>query len=169
MQSTYKHNPKEAIRMERLSLQNKFFGQGWFLKFSYASDLCLQSSDGRGRQLSLMWGHWKLLSEEIEVLLIGTSVCSYEGVAKKYIRSEHPPHPSHFLMMCFLPLRYVSTQTAPYCDVVQGLHKIWHGNIWTFSCKNDKLNKPIFLASFPAQGFIIVTSSKAIQLVYVEY
>lgn len=77
MQSTYKHNPKEAICMERLLLQNKFFGQSWFLKFSYASDLCLQGSDGRGRQLSLMWGHW-----EIKVLLMGTSVCSYEGVAK---------------------------------------------------------------------------------------
>lgn len=37
--------------------------------------------------------------------------------------------------------------------VVQGLHKIWQDNIWTFSLKNDKLNKPIFLASFPASRF----------------
>lgn len=74
--------PKKQFAWKDYHCKNKFFGQGSFLKFSYASDLCLQSSDGRGRQLSLMWGHWKLLSEEMEVLLIGTSVCSYEGVAK---------------------------------------------------------------------------------------
>lgn len=94
--------PKKQFAWKDYHCKNKFFGQGWFLKFSYASDLCLQSSDGRGRQLSLMWGHWKLLSEEMEVLLIGTSVCSYEGVAKSTSGLSFPlPLPIFSWCACF--------------------------------------------------------------------
>lgn len=44
--------------------------------------ICLQSNEWYKRQVSLMWHHWALLSEEMKVVLLGTWVSSYEWMAR---------------------------------------------------------------------------------------